>query len=196
VGDGVRGSGVAKTEARDVGAFQTIVLEGAEQLTLTTGPLGQLRITADDNLLPLIETTVKDGKLVVRETKKVQTTTPITMFITAPSVAEIDSRGAGSVRAMGLGGPSFALKSFGAASADLAGQVEHLEIEVAGAGKVGATGLVAKDAHVSISGAGSVEVNATDKLKADVSGVGAVRYRGSPTVEKTVTGVGSVSALQ
>ena len=68
-------------------------------------------------------------------------------------------------------------------------------IDVGGAGRIRASGLVAREAHVGISGAGSVEVNATEKLKADVSGVGAVKYRGSPSVEKNVTGVGSVSPL-
>ena len=53
----------------------------------------------------------------------------------------------------------------------------------------------AKQAHVAISGAGTVEVNATDKLKADVSGVGTVKYRGTPSVEKNVSGMGSVGPL-
>jgi hypothetical protein len=195
VGDGVQGNGVARTETRDVAAFQTIELDGAGRLELVAGPPGKLSITGDENILPLITTTVSDGKLVVNEKQGYQPKTPLVISLSAPNVSRIEANGAGTVHVTGLTGASFALASRGASSADLTGQVDKLDIDVGGAGRIRASGLVAREAHVGISGAGSVEVNATEKLKADVSGVGAVKYRGSPSVEKNVTGVGSVSPL-
>lgn len=195
IDDGVQGSGVARTESRDVTAFQTIELDGSVQLVLTTGPLGKLSITGDDNLVPLVSTTVTGGKLVVRETKNVHSKTPLVISITAPDVTRIESNGAGTVRASGLTGPSFTLAAAGASSADLSGQVDKLDISVGGAGRIRAGGLVSREANVEIAGTGAVEVDATEKLKATVSGVGEVRYRGSPTVEKTVSGVGTVKPI-
>ena len=81
------------------------------------------------------------------------------------------------------------------ADAQLSGQIDSLEITSGGAGNVRAGGLAAKQAHVLVSGAGNVEVDATDKLKVDVSGVGNVRYRGAPAIEKNVSGMGSVGPL-
>lgn len=194
-GGGVQGDGVAKTESREVPTFDAIELDGTVRLELTTGPLDRLSITGDENVLPLVSTTVSGGKLVVRETKDAQLKTPLVVTVRAPSVGRIDVNGAATVRASGLTGTKFVLASRGASNAELSGQVDRVEIEMGGAGRVRASGLQSKEAQVGLSGAGSVEVNASEKLKADVSGVGSVRYRGSPAVEKTVSGLGSVGPL-
>lgn len=191
-GQRVQGNGVAKTETRDVGAFDSVELDGALQVELVSAPVAKLTLTGDANVLPLITTSVSGGKLIVRETRDVQQKTALVLTIEAPSLAQVDVNGSASLHATGLVGPRFALRSQGASTAQLAGQVDKLEIDVGGAGRVWASALVAKDVRVGISGAGSVEVDAVNKLKADVSGVGSVRYSGTPSVEKTVTGVGSV----
>jgi hypothetical protein len=64
---------------------------------------------------------------------------------------------------------------------------------VSGAGDVRLDQLVAREAKVEVSGAGSVHVHATDSLTASVSGVGDVVYSGRPEdVQKDVSGVGDV----
>ena len=53
--------------------------------------------------------------------------------------------------------------------------------------------LVAQEASVEVSGAGSVHVTATDSLTASVSGIGDVVYSGHPeSVDKDVSGLGEV----
>jgi hypothetical protein len=195
LGNGVQGDGVAKSETREIPTFDSIEVDGTVKLDLATGPLDKLSITGDENLLPLIETTVTAGKLVVHETKAVHSKTPLVVSVHAPAVTRIDAAGIAGVIATGLHGPSFTFTSSGVANAELSGQVDSLEIQTGGTGEVHAAGLAAKQAHVAISGAGTVEVNATDKLKADVSGVGTVKYRGTPSVEKNVSGMGSVGPL-
>jgi hypothetical protein len=66
-------------------------------------------------------------------------------------------------------------------------------VVVSGAGDVRLERLVAQEAEVEVSGAGSVHVHATDSLTASVSGVGDVVYSGRPEdVQEEVSGVGEV----
>jgi hypothetical protein len=195
LGNGVQGDGVAKSETREIPAFDSIEVDGTVKLDFATGPLDKLSITGDENLLPLISTTVTGTKLVVHETKAVHSKTPLVVSVHSPTLTRIDAAGISGVIATGLHGASFTYTSSGVSNAELTGQVDSLEVQAGGTGEVHAAGLTAKQAHVAISGAGTVEVNATDKLKADVSGVGSVKYRGSPTVEKDVSGMGTVGPL-
>jgi hypothetical protein len=195
VGNGEQGDGVAKTETREVTEFTEIQVDGTVKLDLAAGPLDKLTITGDQNLLPLIATEVVGGRLVIHEAKPVHSKTPLVVSVHAPAVARIDTSGVANVVASGLQGPMFTFTSSGVTDSQLSGQVDSLEIQSGGAGSVRAAGLAAKQVHVTVSGAGTVEVDATEKLKADVSGVGTVKYRGAPAVEKNVTGVGTVAPL-
>ena len=66
---GMEGSGVPRTEEREVGAFDRIELSGSGRLEVTTGPLSALSVTADDNLLGLLRTEVVDGTLIIERTR-------------------------------------------------------------------------------------------------------------------------------
>jgi len=195
VGNGVQGDGVLKTEMRDVTDFAEISVDGTVKLDLVTGPLDKLTITGDENLLPLVATEVVGGRLTIHQTKSMHSKTPLVVSIHAPAVARIDTAGLANVIASGLTGPTFTFTSNGVTDSQLSGQVSSLEIDSSGTGVVRAAGLTAKQARVTVSGAGSVEVNATDQLKANVSGVGSVKYRGTPAIEKNVSGVGTVAPL-
>src|SRR5688500_9858117 len=67
--DTIHGSGVAKTETRDVAEFTRIEATGSPNVTVTIGDKQSLTIEADDNILPLLTTEVKDGKLVIASEK-------------------------------------------------------------------------------------------------------------------------------
>jgi len=193
-GSEVVGDGVAKTEARTVGPFDAIEVDGAVQLELTSGPI-DVSLSGDENLLPLISTTVSGRKLVVHSTHNMQSKSLLVVTVHAPSVDRIEMKGMGRVHASGIDVPRFDLVAPGASDIELSGKADRLDVDVAGLGQVHAANLVAKDVHVTLAGTGSVEVNATDKLEANVSGMGAVLYRGKPTVAKTVSGLGTVAPL-
>src|SRR5262245_42147085 len=64
-GPQIEGSGTMKTETRPVEKFTTITLSEIESSLLVIERTGEesLSVTADDNLLPLFTSTVKDGML-------------------------------------------------------------------------------------------------------------------------------------
>ncbi|MBX9583390.1 MAG: DUF2807 domain-containing protein [Gemmataceae bacterium] len=213
----VHGSGVVATEPRPVGNVAQVELEGVGELVVTRSDRPGLSVTADDNLLPLLETVSAGNKLVLRVRDGVNITThaPIVYRLSVRSLEKVAVTGAGSVSGDGLAGDELAVKVTGAGNVALTGlDVRDLKVslsgagnatlggtagsftaKVSGAGKVKAADLKAGAVDANISGAGGMTVWATDSLKARVSGAGGVKYKGTPSVERKVSGAGSVAPL-
>jgi hypothetical protein len=189
----VHGSGHAVTQSRPVTSFSAIHVAGTGSILIDRTGTESLTITADDNLLPLFTSAVKDGvlNLGVAEGKSFQGKAPV-YRITAATLRDIEIAGAGDVTANDLTGDSFLVKIAGSGDVRLAGEINALTVSVAGSGDVDASALKAKSATVSVAGSGGVTINASDTLDARVSGSGEVRYLGSPKVTTEVAGSGSV----
>lgn len=65
-GPTIAGSGVTKVETREVAAFHGVDVSSAFEATIAIGTNQSVTLSVDDNLLPLVETEVKDGRLSVR----------------------------------------------------------------------------------------------------------------------------------
>jgi hypothetical protein len=193
--NGIKGSGVRKTEKRDVAAFKSIESDGAYEIDVDCQKPLSVEIEGDDNILPLIKTDVRDGVLYISNPQPYRTRQSIVLHVAAPNIERITSHGAGDFNVSNLKNDMFELHSTGATSFTAGGQTKTVRIESSGAGKINVGGLRAEKANVSISGAASVDVFASDQLDVNVSGVGSVSYSGNPkTVNKNVSGLGAVSA--
>lgn len=193
--NGIKGSGVRKTENRDVASFKAIESDGAYEIEVNCQRPLSLQIEGDDNLLPLVKTDVRDGVLYITNPQPYHTRQPVVLRITAPNIERITSNGAGNFVVANLKNDSFELHSTGATSFNAGGQTRSFRVESSGAGKINAGALRAEKANVSISGAASVDVFASEQLDVNVSGVGHVTYSGNPkTVNKNISGLGAVSA--
>jgi hypothetical protein len=188
-----RGSGVAATEAREVGEFRRIASSGSIDVAVRCGQPVAISVTADDNLLPYLETEVRDGVLQV-EMKSGSYSFEVQprVEVRVPSLEGLAIEGSAGATIDGLDQPSLELSIAGSGEIEAAGKVERLFVSVAGSGGVGLFDLASQEAAVSISGSGKVEVRAERSLQATVSGSGDVFYRGSPRVIANVSGSGSV----
>src|SRR5688572_7889502 len=93
----VTGSGVAKTEARTVDAFLSIDSGGAWNVEVTNGDKVSVSVSGDDNIVPLITTTVKDGKLTIASSQgSLNTKLPIVVKVAMPMLATLKLSGAGN----------------------------------------------------------------------------------------------------
>ncbi len=190
---GAKGSGVRKTEKRDLPAFTAIETIGAFQVEVTCQKPASFEIETDDNILPLIQTEVRDGVLRVSTTQSYHSSGGIALRITLPNLASIKSTGAGKFRVADVKNDSFAIDSTGAATVTASGQSKALKLSSTGAGKIDAHNLRADKAEVRVTGAAGVEVNVNDELDVTVSGAGRVIYSGNPKVNKHVSGAGQVT---
>src|SRR4051812_39341469 len=77
-----QGSGIAKSEPRDVKPFRRIRLDGAAKIRVTIGQPQQLTISGDDNILPLIDTTVDNEELRISSHESYSSKTPLEVTIT------------------------------------------------------------------------------------------------------------------
>ncbi len=189
---GVRGSGVRKTELRDLPAFNSIDTSGAFEMEVTCQKPAGFEIEADDNIVPLVQTEVRDGVLHVTTTKSYTSAGGIKLRINVPDLVSVKSTGAGKFNVSGVKNDKFEIHSTGAATVMASGQSKYLKISSTGAGKIDAHDLRVSNADVSVTGAAGVDVYATDELDVTVSGAGRVTYSGNPKVSKKVSGAGQV----
>lgn len=190
---GVAGSGVAKTESRDIGSFTGIEVSGAVQLDVEVGAKTSVEVTGDDNILPLLFTKVEADTLRIYTKESVRPKVDIVVKVVVPVLTSLKSSGATDVTLVGLAGPALSVDLSGASKLTAKGKVDKLTVNVSGAGKVHTDALDASVVSVDVSGAAYVEVRAKDSLAVSISGAGKVVYSGDPkTVAKDVSGAGRI----
>src|SRR5580658_6714022 len=89
------GSGVAKTETRDVGNFTKIDASGATTLEVTAGQSSTtVTVSGDDNVVPHVRTVVSGDTLHIETSDVHHTKLPLVVKIGMPKLAAIDVSGA------------------------------------------------------------------------------------------------------
>ena len=191
---GIAGSGVRKTEKRDLKSFNAIDTTGAYEIDVNCQKPASFEIEADDNILPLIKTEVRDGILFVSNDQPYHSSKPTILRITLPDLNSVSSHGAGEIKIADARSNDLRIESTGAASVVASGTARSVTISSSGAGKIDTSNLHAEKARVDVNGASSIDVYASEQLDVSVSGVGNVSYGGNPkVVNKHVSGIGSVS---
>jgi uncharacterized Zn-binding protein involved in type VI secretion len=190
----IHGSGTAKTESRVVGSFTKIDLSGSPDVEVTVGPATSVAVTADDNILPIIETTVDGDTLKIASKSSYSTSLGVTVKITMPTLDGVSVSGSGDIRAKGLKSGDLDAAVTGSGDVTLNGMVARLHGQITGSGNLRAGELGAKNVRVSVTGSGDATVQATEELDASVTGSGDVRYSGHPPkVRKEITGSGDIA---
>jgi hypothetical protein len=190
----VRGNGKLATETRAVAAFTAIEATGVGRLKLRVGEGHSLRITADENILPIIKSEVKDGVLVLSTTGATKSKTDIVFEATAQTIKRLENSGTVSIDASGFNGGDLSVETSGVGSIVLAGRVDSFKAELSGVGSLDSDGLVADRVSASLSGVGSATVRAEKSISGNVSGVGSLTWKGAATDASThVSGIGRIS---
>jgi hypothetical protein len=214
----VIGSGKVITESRSVSNFKNITFGGVGDMLITQGETESLAIEAEDNIVALIKTEVKDDTLTIGFTQNninLRPTQPIKYTLAVKALDNLRISGAGNINIPALKTEKFTLKISGAGNvkidkldaadltmtlsgagnASVSGQVTSQSIVVTGVGNYGGRELSSQTANVLLSGAGNATVWAQKNLEAKITGFGSVNYYGSPEVTRKITGAGSVKGL-
>jgi hypothetical protein len=193
----VHGSGHVSTENRSVTNFHAIDLTGSGRLLIRQSDSDSLSIEAEDNLLPLIESTVSHGelRLSLKPNTNISASRPVIYHVTVKSLSGLRLSGSGGAKVSDLHGDSLDVSITGSGSIDVAGQVDRQKVHIAGSGSYHATALASKDIEIDISGSGSASLNASDDLDARISGSGSIEYKGRPAVSSHISGSGRVRPM-
>ncbi|MGQ0760594.1 MAG: head GIN domain-containing protein [Acidobacteriota bacterium] len=178
LGKGVQGSGVRKTEKRDLPAFKSIETNGALAVRVTCQQAASFEIEGDDNILPLITTEVRGGVLKIYNHKSFNTSQAIMVRMTLPDLEAISSTGAADIEVANVKNDQLTISWQGAGRIEAGGETKFVSISSTGAGKIDTGKLTTERAKVSVTGAAQVDVYASQQLDVTVSGVGQVTYYG------------------
>lgn len=213
----VKGSGIVKTESRNVSGFSSIAVSIPANVTIVQGDAEGVVLEADDNILPLIETVIEDRALQIRFREKNQSvkTSTLKLTINAKSVEGITVAGSGDVHAAILRSPILKARISGSGDVNIgnleadslivsvagsgnftaSGKAKNVEVRIAGSGDLKIGKLEANTVKVSVAGSGDATVWAKETLNVSVAGSGDVRYYGDAKVSQSVAGSGSVKRL-
>lgn len=218
--DAIRPSDVIITEEREVSNFSGIDMRTFGKVILSQGESESLSIKGSDNIVAVIQTSVRDGILVIQTDENVNITgvqkdNVLTFIIVVKDLSSLTISGAADVEMDSLstsklevtmsGAGQFVLDELkadslnitlsGVGSVDASGEVTKAWIDIPGAGSVNASDLKIQIADVNISGIGGATVWVNDRLTGTISGGGNVSYYGDPQTDVETTGLGQFKSL-
>ncbi len=212
-GSGKRGNGVVVDENRSVTeSFTAVTASEGLDVYVEQGDDFNIRVEADENIIDLIGTDIKDGKLRIhaienigRATKNVYVTLPEITALTSSSGADLTGRGTLEAEKVRLNSSSGAdlrieivadeIEADCSSGADirLSGRANLLYADASSGSDIKAGDLEAKVCNAQASSGADIRVYVTQSLTANASSGADIRYGGDPSVETRKSASGSVS---
>ena len=189
----VEGSGTPAIETREVAPFTAVDLAGSNNVSISIGGKQSVTVRADDNLIDLVTTRARAGRLVIDNIRNFQTKSPMTVVVTVPELDAVTMSGSGTVAVQGVRARMLTVRLPGSGTMLASGTAGRLNASLEGSGELRLSTLVAARVTAVIAGSGMIQVHASEALDATVSGSGTIAYSGNPRlVSKNVTGSGSI----
>jgi hypothetical protein len=192
-----RGSGNVIRETRNISGVTGIELAGSADVDITFGEEESLVVEAEDNIVPLIETEVENGRLVIgtKSNTSYSNTKPVTVHVTLKSLEAVSLSGSGSITVQNYQGVTIRVDLSGSGDINVSGTADSADMTLGGSGKINGEQLKADSVKVGVDGSGDARVFASEQLDAEVGGSGSIRYSGNPEqVSKNVSGSGSITS--
>ncbi len=151
------GSGILSEQARSIDTFTGVNLSGAFNATIDSCSDG-IRLSGDDNILPLIQTEVSDQILYVFSDSNYESEELINVDICAGSLTSVAAAGANQVTV----------------NVELA----DADLDISGASDLTAADITGENLDIELSGASSATISgASTSMNADLSGSSALDAR-------------------
>lgn len=202
----ISGSGVMKTQTRNVDPFTALKVQEAIHVYITQGESDVLTVTAEDNILPYVETRVSGQTLIVgitgnnislspKKEIRVDLVVPANIYKIAVSSAgqiigdhsvdigklEIDASSAGHV-SVEVNGEGVRVSASSSAQVKLRGQVEQLSVSASSAAIVSAKELQVENASADASSGARIDLIANGTLGYSISSGAVLNYSGEARV--------------
>lgn len=211
-GRGKMGNGVVATETRTVTEeFTEISASEGIDVFVTQADNFSIEVEADENIMELIGTDIKNGKLKVhaienigRATKRVHVSLPEVTGLYASSGADLatrnviradkiyfDASSGADIKASVVAEEIEADTSSGS-DIRLEGEADMLRADASSGSGIRAKDLAVKICYADASSGADIDLNVAESLVAEVSSGADISYTGNPTVEKNKSYSGSV----
>ena len=211
-GSGVTGNGDVVEESREITEdFTAVSASEGLDVYVTQAADFKIRVEADENVIDLIGTDIRDGKLKIhaienigRATKKIYVSLPEITALEASSGADLIGEGLIEGDKVSLDSSSGAgLKvevvadqieadCSSGANIRLGGRANLLYADASSGSDIKADDLEAKVCRANASSGADIRVNVTEELTADASSGADIGYSGDPKVDTRKSASGSV----
>jgi len=216
----VIGEGDLQTETRNITDFSGVSASIGGKIYYKIDPVYKVEITAQRNILDVIQTTRSNGHLVlkVKDGVRIKSNEEIIVNISAPTADYFHVSGTGDLMVTGninaadldmsisgtgdltVAAVSITSKMKATISGTgninvLAGSAKNEELRISGSGKLLLEAVAAENAEATISGSGDIKINVSQTLDATISGSGSVYYRGNPLISTSISGSGRVKPI-
>jgi hypothetical protein len=209
----IRGNGITLSETRFARPFSEVNSSGNFIVHVSPGDNYEIVVNAESNLLPYIETDIRNGRLniSVAGIHNLRNTRPMEVFVVTPYLDAVRMSGSGEITTgyfdterfeavisgsglieTAVDARSAKLVISGSGYIDIFGKVRSAEMILSGSGKIFAYDLALLDCNATISGSGDMYVNANRNLEVRLSGSGNLFYIGNPIITSTVSGSGKI----
>lgn len=189
----MRGSGNVISETRAVNDFEQVEVCCGMKLVLTQGADIQLKLEADDNILPEIETIVRSGALSVHFRSNpgsfnFRLSRPVTVYLQMPTIHGVTISGGGSLEVDNLETDRIALEFSGGSQGLIKNlQVETVDLLTSGGGQTTIDRIAAATFDLEVSGGGRVTVNGGTVANQRVTASGGSHYDAAAAKSETTT---------
>jgi hypothetical protein len=188
------GSGRIVSRQQQFEPFSSIRLTGIGSIYITQNASQTFLLEADDNIIGRVITTVDNNVLTIGLQPGSYSGVTINAYVSMESAELLELIGTGKFTLIDpFQMNTLACRIQGAGSMTLRGSADEQLVEIQGVGDVHSFDLETARCTVILSGTGSAEVTATQRLDATISGVGSVVYDGNPhELNQHVSGVGTI----
>ncbi len=209
----IRGSGEPTMATRNVEPFNSLELNLDADVVITDSMDQSFMISAQENLMPVIDARVKSKKLIISSDKHIMDSKPIILYISVNRLNALELNGSGNIRSSNtIKTGTIQLEINGSGNMDMDIICDHLKADVSGSGNlqirgnsnssamdISGSGVIEAmehrtgDCQASVSGSGQARIFPSGVLKASVTGSGTIQYKGSPSnILPSVSGSGSI----
>ncbi len=213
----VVGEGPIVTETRVVPNFTGVSSEMSGKVNFTIAPNYKVEISAQRNILDVVNTNVVNGVLHIdfKDGVRVRQHEDLTINITAPAADYFRLSGSGNMDVFGdVAANNLQVKLSGSGNITVqkviiadnidaemsgSGNVSIMNgssvrenLDISGSGKIDLAGVNSENGFMRISGSGDMKVALSKKLDANITGSGSVYYHGNPIITTKISGSGRV----
>lgn len=186
------GSGKVNEYDISVSQFDKISILGPVNLRIKQGPVQNITVFAEPELMQPIKYKVSNGELEIGYEDNItcfNTNFGVWIAITVPDLKEINAIGDNIIESDGiLDLNDLYIFTSGKSMMNLTGKVTSQSIFSSGQTVVNHFNLLTQSTILDISGEGTLEVSCETELDIEVDGLATISYKGNPTITQKVTG--------
>lgn len=191
--DKINGSGNLVNETREVNEFTRVSSEGVFEVNITEDESQLVEVTADDNVMQYVKTTVSSNQLSLYLKDGNYGNITLKSDIKVADLNGISNSGTGNIKAYNVDEEAdFNVLNSGTANITIQGESDGLEIMNEGTGDFKGFDFEVNSCQVENIGSGDIQVNCKESLDIKITGSGNVYYKGHPSINVDISGSGKV----